>query len=71
MREQNNRYVRTVTRWDTIADVLPKPWRPEWADMDMQRWSDGADPRPSVRGLAARWGWSKSKAARFVQSWVA
>ena len=71
VREQNNRCVRTVTRWDTIADVLPKPWIPEWADMDMHRWADGTDERPPTRDLATRWGWSKSRAARFVLSWVA
>lgn len=57
--------------WEVDRLDFPRPWPRRWVHQDLRFWHDpkacGGVPRPSVRELAATWGWSRSAVHRLLQ----
>ena len=53
--------------WESVASVLPRPWRDDWAVGDLRFWQSVATAPgarqafPSRTQLARRWGWSEQE----------
>lgn len=59
--------------WDRDRTLITGEWPEALVVLDLRFWADPiachARPRPPQRDLAATWGWSKGRAARFIQAW--
>jgi hypothetical protein len=58
------------TAWELVAELLPKPWPRELAEMDLRHWVNEARRPdrtvPGARILSARWGWTHWKARQLL-----